>query len=218
MHFNSTFQKRNMHGKGVLKLRKTTDFLDIEDIKEGVIILKGNRYRTVITADPINFALLTPAEQNALEDAFASLLLSITFPVQILSLTQRVNLSDSIQAFRANRNRIPETMREYEIELEKFLSFHAENTMINRNYLIITYDDTENNYTKARGEISRRIQLVMEGLMKCGLNPRLLDTNEIIDLIHEMLNPATKIYASSLIEKGALSFMKEGTDLEVQPV
>jgi len=215
---SSICRKKNTHGKGVLKLRKTTEFLDIEDIREGVIILKGSRYRALITANPINFALLTPAEQNALEDAFASLLLGITFPIQILSLTQRVNLRDSIEAFRANRNRIPRTMLEYEQHLEKFLSYHAENTMINRNYIVITYDDTENNYAKARGEMSRRIQLVMEGLIKCGLNPRLLDTNELIDLIHEMLNPSTRIYASTLIENGALSFMKEGIELEVQPV
>jgi hypothetical protein len=199
-------------------MKKTTEFLDIEDIKDNLIILKGHRYRAVVTSDPINFALLTPAEQNALEDAFASMLLAITFPIQILSLTQRVNLQDSINAFRANRHRLPESMLRYERELENFLDYYAKNTMINQNYLIITYDDKENNYSKARGEMSRRIQIVMEGLIKCGLNPRLLNTNELIDLLHEVLNPSTKIYASTLIEKGALSFMKEGVDLEVQPV
>jgi hypothetical protein len=206
-----------MCGRGVRKLKKTAEFLDIEDIKDGLIILKGHRYRAVITSDPINFALLAPAEQKALEDAFGSMLLSITFPVQILSLTQRVNLKDSIQAFRANRHKMPETMLRYEYELERFLSFYAENTMINRNYLIITYDDKENNYAKAKGEMSRRIQIVTEGLIKCGLTPRLLNTNELVDLIHEVLNPSAKIYASSLIENGALSFMKEGVEIEIQP-
>ncbi|WP_052210485.1 hypothetical protein [Thermoanaerobacter sp. YS13] len=198
-------------------MKRTTEFLDIEDIKDGFIILKGHRYRAVITSDPINFALLAPAEQNALEDAFGSMLLSITFPIQILSLTQRVNLKDSLNAFRANRHRMPESMLRYEYELERFLSFYAENTMINQNYLIITYDDKENNYAKAKGEMSRRIQIVMEGLIKCGLNPKLLNTNELIDLIHEVLNPSSKIYASTLIENGALSFMKEGVELEIQP-
>lgn len=198
-------------------MKKTTDFLNIEDIKDGFIILKGRRYRAVITADPINFALLTPSEQNSLEDAFGSMLLSITFPIQILSLTQRVNLKDSLNSFRANRHKMPESMLRYEYELERFLSFYAENTMINRNYLIITYDDKDNNYSKAKGETSRRIQIVMEGLIKCGLNPRLLNTDELIDLMHEVLNPTSKIDASTLIENGALSFMKEGVEIEVQP-
>lgn len=199
-------------------MKKTTEFLDIEDIKDGIIILKGNKYRAVITSDPINFALLSPQEQNSLEDSFGSMLLSITFPIQILSLTQRVNLKDSIQAFRANRHKMPESMLRYEYELERFLSFYAENTMINQSYLIVTYDDKENNYSKARGELSRRIQTIMEGLIKCNLIPRLLDTNELIDLIHTVLNPSTKIYASTLIENGALGFMKEGVELEVQTV
>lgn len=199
-------------------MKKTTEFLDIEDIKDGIIILKGNKYRAVITSDPINFALLSPQEQNSLEDSFGSMLLSITFPIQILSLTQRVNLKDSIQAFRANRHKMPESMLRYEYELERFLSFYAENTMINQSYLIVTYDDKENNYSKARGELSRRIQTIMEGLIKCNLIPRLLDTNELIDLIHTVLNPSTKIYASTLIENGALGFMKESVELEVQTV
>lgn len=198
-------------------MKKTVEFLDIQEIKDNLIILKNNRYRAIITSDPINFALLSPTEQNSLEDAFASMLLSITFPIQILSLTQHVNLNDSIAAFKANRNKMPESMIIYEQELERFLSYYAENTMINENYLIITYDDTENNYAKARGEMSRRIQIVTEGLLKCNLTPRLLNTNELMDLLYAVLNPMSRVYASDLVRNGALSLMKEGVSLEVQP-
>lgn len=198
-------------------MKKTVDFLNIQDIKDNLIILKNNRYRAVITSDPINFALLSPMEQNSLEDAFASMLLSVTFPIQILSLTQHVNLNDSIAAFKANRNKMPESMVIYEQELERFLAYYAENTMINENYLIITYNDTENNYSKARGEMSRRIQVITEGLLKCNLMPRVLNTNELIDLLHAVLNPMSRVYASELIKNGALSLMKEGVSLEVQP-
>lgn len=198
-------------------MKKTVEFLDIQEIKDNLIILKNNRYRAIITSDPINFALLSPTEQNSLEDAFASMLLSITFPIQILSLTQRVNLNDSIAAFKANRNKMPESMIIYEQELERFLSYYAENTMINENYLVITYDDTKNDYAKARGEMSRRIQIVTEGLLKCNLTPRLLNTNELMDLLYAVLNPMSRVYASDLVRNGALSLMKEGVSLEVQP-
>ena len=44
-----------------------------------MIILKGGRYRAVLTANPVNFPLLSDEEQNGIEDAFGNLLMGLRF-------------------------------------------------------------------------------------------------------------------------------------------
>lgn len=98
----------------LFKKNSSIDFLSIEDIKDGLLILKGNRYRAVVTADPVNFSLLSEEEQGAVEAAFISLLLSLSFPLQFFTIVKPVDVSESIEEFRERLQFLPEGMREYE--------------------------------------------------------------------------------------------------------
>lgn len=193
----------------MIQIRNVLDFTDIVDVRRDLIYLKGKRYRAVVTADPINFSLLSQGEQEALENSFGSVLMSINYPVQILMLTRKVDLRESINVFRANLNNIPDTMFQYEQALEEFLGHFASQTIISESYIIVP-DDKSGDEEKARSEIMRRVQGLIEGLSKCGLSPRMLNTQELIEFLYRFFNRDSSVRANDLIENGALELVKGG--------
>lgn len=74
----------------------TQEHLDIEDIREDLIILKTGEVAAIITTTAVNFALLSEMEQDALIAAFSMLLNSITYPIQIVIRSKRVDISNYI--------------------------------------------------------------------------------------------------------------------------
>lgn len=186
------------------------DFIGIEDIKDGLIKIHGNRYRTVVTASPVNFALLSEREQESIENSFGKLLMSLSYPVQILTLTKPVEIKDSVLEFRKHLKDIPGTMIEYESQLEQFLYNFASQTLVTESYIIIPFDDYTESYDKARSELMRRTYSVIEGLSNCGLSPKVLSTDELIDFVYAFFHRDSKLKATDLIEWGSLELFKKG--------
>ncbi|MEW8997571.1 MAG: hypothetical protein AB2462_07080 [Thermoanaerobacter sp.] len=197
----------------LFKKNSSINFLSIEDIKDRLLILKGNRYRAVVTADPVNFSLLSEEEQGAVEAAFISLLLSLSFPLQFFTIVKPVDVSESIEEFRERLQFLPEGMREYEKELEEFLGYFSKQTITTESYVVIPYDDTAGGYDRARSEIMRRVHMVVEGLAKCGLMPRILGTDELLELMFFVLNRDGNIRVNNLIKAGAFELYKKGVKL-----
>ncbi|ERM92486.1 hypothetical protein O163_04795 [Caldanaerobacter subterraneus subsp. yonseiensis KB-1] len=200
----------------LFKKSSSAAFLNIEDIKDGLLILKGNRYRAFVTADPVNFSLLSEEEQEGLEAAFISLLLSLSFPLQFFTVVKPVDVSESIEEFRSRLKLLPEGMREYEKELEEFLGYFSKQTITTESYVVIPYDDTAGGYDRARSEIMRRVYMVAEGLAKCGLMPRILGTDELLGLMFFVLNRDGNIKVNTLIKSGALELHKKGVRLSAE--
>jgi len=70
----------------------TQQHLDIEDIRDDLVVLKSGRVSLVIETTSLNFDLLDNAEQDARIGAFAAYLNSIRFPIQIVIRTQRTDI------------------------------------------------------------------------------------------------------------------------------
>ncbi len=72
----------------------TQEHLDIEDVRDNLVVLKSGDVAAVISTTAVNFALLSEIEQNALIAAFSMLLNSISFPIQIVVRSKRVDISN----------------------------------------------------------------------------------------------------------------------------
>lgn len=71
----------------------TQDFLEIRDIKEGVLILKNQGIRGVLMVSSLNFALKSEDEQTAIIFAFQNFLNSLDFSCQIVLQSRRINIT-----------------------------------------------------------------------------------------------------------------------------
>ena len=71
----------------------TQEFLEIKDIREGVLILKNNAIRGILMVSSINFALKSDEEQSAIIYAFQSFLNSLDFSCQIVIQSRNINIT-----------------------------------------------------------------------------------------------------------------------------
>ncbi len=72
---------------------------EAEDVRQGVLVLSGGRYRMICRVSAVDFWLLSEEEQNAVEDAAAALM-RLTFPVQILVTPQAVDVRTAVDELK----------------------------------------------------------------------------------------------------------------------
>ena len=75
----------------------TQNSLQIAEIRDGVVIMNDGSFRSVVMVKSINFDLMSPQEQEAVEYAYQGFLNSLFFPIQILIRTRRVDLQPYIE-------------------------------------------------------------------------------------------------------------------------
>jgi len=68
---------------GVNKAKATQDFVPIEEVRDGIIILKDGSMRAIVMTSSLNFALKSTDEQAAILMQFQNFLNSLEFPIQI---------------------------------------------------------------------------------------------------------------------------------------
>jgi len=78
----------------------TQQFLEVQDIKEGILILKNNSIRGILMVSSINFALKAEEEQTAIVYAFQSFLNSLDFFCQIVIQSRNINITPYLDGLK----------------------------------------------------------------------------------------------------------------------
>ena len=78
----------------------TQAFLEIQDIREGLLLLKNNSIRGVLMVSSINFALKSEEEQTAVVYAFQSFLNSLDFFCQIVIQSRNINITPYLDGLK----------------------------------------------------------------------------------------------------------------------
>ena len=71
----------------------TQQFLEIDQIREGMLILKNKALRAVMMVSSLNFALKSDDEQTSIIYQFQEFLNSLDFSCQILIQSRRLNIT-----------------------------------------------------------------------------------------------------------------------------
>lgn len=75
----------------------TQNSLQIAEIRDGIVIMNDGSYRSVVMVKSINFDLMSPQEQEAVEYSYQGFLNSLYFPIQIFLRSQKVDLQPYIE-------------------------------------------------------------------------------------------------------------------------
>jgi type IV secretory pathway VirB4 component len=75
----------------------TQNTLQIAEIRDGVAIMNDGSFRSVVMVKSINFDLMSPQEQEAVEYSYQSFLNSLYFPIQIFIRSKKVDLQPYIE-------------------------------------------------------------------------------------------------------------------------
>ena len=82
----------NIDSKKIPVKSSTQDHLDIEEIRDDVVVLKNGNVSLVLKTTAINFQLLSESEQDTKIGLFGALLNSINFPLEIVIHTEKVDI------------------------------------------------------------------------------------------------------------------------------
>lgn len=194
------------------KIRASTqDHLDIQDIRDDLVILKTGWVALVITTTAVNFDILSEAEQDAIIYAYGALINSLSFPVQILVRTKRADITSYFNHLtEAARNQANPDLKRQIIKYQEFIKSTVQTkTVLDKQfYLVISFSPMElglkgikskkSAKAKSKAGIFNEAKIVLapkrdhliKQLSRLGLSARQLTTQELIELYYDIYNPA----------------------------
>ncbi len=90
----------------IIPIRSSTqEFIEIEDVDHDIIMFVDGSCALVITTSAVNFGLLSEKEQEAIIYAYAGLLNSLSFPVEILIRSQHKDISSYLKLLEEQQGR-----------------------------------------------------------------------------------------------------------------
>jgi hypothetical protein len=78
----------------------TQQYLDIYDVSNDILILKDGSTALILTVSAMNFGLLAEPEQDAIMYAYAGLLNSLNYPIQIVIRSQTKDVTNYLQLLK----------------------------------------------------------------------------------------------------------------------
>lgn len=100
----------------------TQNHLPIADIRDDLVILKDSSCVMILETSSVNFDLLSEKEQEAMIYAYAALLNSLTFPIQILIRSALKDVSNYLRRLKAQEAKIQDPLlRKQIVSYRKFV-------------------------------------------------------------------------------------------------
>jgi len=192
-------------------------YLDIAEIRDGVVILRDGSFRAVLMASSLNFALKSEQEQDAIIFGYQDFINSISFPVQVLVTSRQIDIKPYLKELdQREEEQNSELMK---IQLQEYKEYIKElvkvsNVMTKNFYIVIPFAVTQANEEgsfsklfkgmKIRGGLSgindteferykdqlwQRVDQVAGNLRNLGVRLVPMNTQEIIELFYTLYNP-----------------------------
>lgn len=195
--------------------KTTQEFVPIQEIRDGVVILKDGSMRSLILASSLNFALKSSDEQNAIILQFQNFLNSLDFSIQIFVQSKRLDIRPYIALLEERyKEQLTELMKIQTREYIEFIKTFVDNSNIMTKgfFIVIPYmppfmttsknpisnivsknkqDKTLDNekFEEYRSQLEQRVGVVEQGLVRCGIRVAELGTEEVVELYYKIFNP-----------------------------
>ena len=190
----------------------TQQFLEIDQIREGIVVLKNKTLRGVMMVSSLNFALKSDEEQTAIIYQFQNFLNSLDFSCQIIVQSRRLNITGYLDKLKdLARKQENELLKVQTEEYRKFVeSIVAGGTIMSKTfYVVVPFSMieaekttpekllkapkiptlTEEQFQRCKTQLWQRMEYLALGLRRCGLRAVLLSTEELIELFWGLHHP-----------------------------
>ena len=196
---------------------KSQSFVPIEEIRDGVVILKDGSMRAVLLCTAINFTLRSSEEQKAIISQFQSMLNSLDFSTQIIVESRKFDIRPYLMTLEGRLDKIEEPLLKF--QTKEYIEFIREltetvNIMSKHFYVVVPYDEAvletsgffqsifggvgglkkkenkeEASWNEKRNQLEQRLSIIIQGLGRCGVRSEPLDTKGLIEMYYKTFNP-----------------------------
>jgi len=122
-----------------MAILSTQQFLEIDQIKDGILVLKNKGLRGIIMVNSINFALMAEEEQNAVIGQYQNFLNSLDFSLQILVQSRKLNITSYLDKLRdLETKQSNDLLRTQIVEYRNFINeIVSGGTIMNKSFYVI---------------------------------------------------------------------------------
>src|SRR3990167_3833823 len=103
------------------KAQSAQEFLPIEEIRDGIVLLKDGTMKIVLMASSLNFALKSAEEQEAIIFQYQNFLNSLDFSVQFFIQSRRLNINPHLDTLREVASAQPNEL--LKIQTNEYIQF-----------------------------------------------------------------------------------------------
>ncbi|MCL4418991.1 hypothetical protein M1146_02690 [Patescibacteria group bacterium] len=194
------------------KRATTQKFIEIESIEDDVIIISGGNACLVIEVTATNFSLLSKEEQDTKIFSYASLLNSLSFPIQIYIRSRKLDISSYLKLLDQQAQQNSNQMLSSQIKL--YRDFVKELVKVNsvldkKFYIVISYSYLEKGVSAAKTGVNKdhsskdefineaksilrsKAQSLLSQLARLNLRAKTLEKEESVKLYYEIYNRET---------------------------
>lgn len=185
----------------------TQKFTEIESVKDDILMLQDYSCAVIIESGAVNFGLLAEEEQQAMIYSYASLLNSLSFPIQIVILSKRMDISSYLDYLDQKVvSQTNTTLHEKILEYQEFIkSIVTKNTILEKKfYFVVPFSPFELGihgttgkrlsheyvFTRAKTSLYPKRDHLLRLLKKIGLGGKPLYEQEIAELFYNLYNPS----------------------------
>lgn len=182
-------------------MKSTQEHLTISDIKEGIVLLKSGGAALVLQTTAVNFDLLSETEQIGIIQAYAQMLNSLSFPIQIVIRSKRLDITNYLHMLDAASARqsnplLSNLMEKYRQFVQSLIK---QNEVLDKHFFIIIplsnleigilTRKKEDVFKKITTILAPRKEQLLRQLGRVGLKAVQLDTKSLLMLFYDIYNP-----------------------------
>lgn len=199
--------------------RATQDFVPIEEIRDGVVVLKNGSLRQVLLVSSLNFALKSADEQIAILMQFQNFLNSLDFHIQIFVQSRKLDIKPYLRTLEERVT--AQTSDLMKVQTREYIEFIKKFTetvdiMTKNFFVVVPYSppafstsskegifsrlfskktaqqqkqNKSNDFEEYRTQLEQRAAVVSQGFSGIGLRVAQLGTEELVELYFKLFNP-----------------------------
>lgn len=195
----------------------TLEYVDVQEIREGVILLRDGSLRAILAISSLNFDLKSGDEQDAIILRYQQFLNSLDFPLQIIVSSRHINITPYIEKLKNQEaQQMNELMRMQIYEYRNFIQNLTEiqNIMTKSFYIVVPFFPIESNRKNIfkdflqifspeliikhkkeqletfKSQLYQRVDHITAGLSGLGLRMIMLNTEDALELLYNSYNPS----------------------------
>lgn len=175
----------------------TQNFTQIKDIENDIVIFENNRACLVIELNAVNFSLLSPQEQESKIFAYSGLLNSLSFPIQIVIRSKKLDISSylrllDIEAQKAQNQTSSDQIKRYKDFVANLVKV---NTILDKKFYVVIYfsflekvASLGNFDEEAKANLHSKASSLSSQLARLNLKAKILQKDELTKLFYDLYN------------------------------
>lgn len=182
----------------------TQAFTEIADIRDDIVLLQGGNACIILSVTSVNFSLLAGEEQDSKVFAYAALLNSLSFPIQILVRSKPIEIMPYIEAIDERIQKEQNSkLKTYMTNYKDFVTSLVQTTTVldKQFYVVISYSPLEagaasvikgqssaDSFEQAQTSLETKAESLLAQIHRLSLQAHVLKKDALVKLFYDIYN------------------------------